>query len=87
MSLDGLDVQRLMWGGGHLCPLPLGSSAFGDGFIQSEVLLLQKVFDRISVEKAFDDLIFLVQSSEQNLQVLASSRRLTRKSSNVSPGC
>ena len=33
------------------------SSAFGDGFIQSEVLLLQKVFDRISVEKAFDDLI------------------------------
>ena len=33
------------------------SLAFGDGFIQSEVLLFQKVFDHISNEKAFGDLI------------------------------
>ena len=57
VSLDGLDVQRLTWGGSHLCPLPLRSllsSACGDGFIQNEVLL-QKVFNCIYIEKAFDD--------------------------------
>ena len=36
---------------------------------------------------AFNDLIPYRQSSEQNLHVFANSRRLTKKSSNVSPVC
>ena len=38
-------------------------SACGDGFIQSEVLLQQKVFGRVSVQEAFDDLVLDVLPS------------------------
>ena len=53
-------MQGLTWGDGHLCPLLLSGlldSACGDGFIQSEVLLPQKVFGRVSVQEAFHDLV------------------------------
>ena len=53
-------MRRLTWGGGHLCPLLLSSllsSACGDGFIKSKVLLLQEVFDRVSFQQAFVKLV------------------------------
>ena len=61
VSLDGLDVQRLMWAVGPLCPLlfsSLLSSACGDGSIHGNVLLLQKAFDYVSVPEACNDLFF-----------------------------
>ena len=50
----------LAWGVGHLGSLffsGLLSTAGVDGLVQSEVFLLKEVFDGVSDEEAFDDLI------------------------------
>ena len=60
LSPEGLDVHGLAWGVGHLGSLffsGLLSTAGVDGLVQSEVFLLKEVFDGVSDEEAFDDLI------------------------------
>ena len=83
-------MRCLAWCGGHRHSLLLSgllSAAYGDGCVESEVLLLEEVLNSVSIQEALDESVTDVLLSEQNLQVLASSRRLTRKLSKVSPGC
>ena len=53
-------MRCLAWCGGHRRSLLLSGllgTACGDGFVESEVLLLEEVLNSVSVQEAFDDLV------------------------------
>ena len=53
-------MRCLTWCGGHRSSLLLSGllgAACGDGFVESEVLLLVEVLNSVSVQEAFDDLV------------------------------
>ena len=53
-------MRCLAWCGGHHHSLLLSgllSAAYGDGCVESEVLLLEEVLNSVSVQEAFDDLV------------------------------
>ena len=85
-ALDRLDVQCFTWSRSHRSTLLLSGllgSASGNGFIESEVLLLEEVLNSISIQEAFNDLVTDVPLSAVIKAKLTSLGQLTEADQEV----